>query len=111
MRARARALAALALLGGLGGIACATGHAVDPALEPDPQPCATDADCEVTGFAGCCACDGEPRAFNRAALAQRRDICAVVECACNGDCRCPSVADPRAFQAVCMQGRCAAARR
>jgi hypothetical protein len=111
MTMRAPALAALAFLSGLGGLACATSRAVDPALDPDPQPCATDADCEVTGFTGCCACDGEPRGVNRAALAKRKDICAVVECACNGDCRCPPVADPRAFQAVCAQGRCAAARR
>jgi hypothetical protein len=98
---------ALAGLAFLAGIACATSRAFDPETES----CTTAADCEVTTFAGCCACSDEPRAVSRAALAKRTDVCAVVECKCAGDCRCPRVADPRAFEAVCTHGRCEARRR
>ncbi|HLK90510.1 MAG TPA: hypothetical protein VKZ18_11480 [Polyangia bacterium] len=77
--------------------------------------CATDGDCAVTGFAGCCAaCAEAPYAINRAALQRETDVCTVVECACAGDCthpRCRAVADPGAFRAACVAGRCAAVKR
>jgi hypothetical protein len=98
----------------LAALACAVGFAcaTSPALDPDPEPCTTAADCEVTGFTGCCACDGEPRAVNRQTLAKRREICTVVECKCAvADCRCPPVADPRAFLPACTHGRCQTIRR
>ena len=104
---RATAFVALAGVALSVAIACATGRAFD--IDPEPEPCATAADCQVTGFVGCCACDGEPRAVNRAALAKQTDICAVVECQCAGDCRCRHVADARDFDATCVHGRCRAA--
>jgi hypothetical protein len=91
----------------LAGIACATSHA----FVPETGSCTTAADCEVTGFTGCCACAVEPRAVNRGALAKRTDICTVVECKCASDCQCGPVADPRTFEAACTHGHCEAIRR
>jgi hypothetical protein len=101
---RARPLARAGLLM-LIAFACATARVP---IAPDGERCGSDADCEVTSFTGCCACEAEPRAVNRKRLAERRDVCTVVECKCGGDCRCPAVADPRLFQAACVEGRCTA---
>jgi hypothetical protein len=89
--------------------ACATAHGVP--IAPETDTCGTTADCEVTTFTSCCGCEAEPRAVNRKRLAERREICAVVECKCAGDCRCPAVTGARMFQAACVQGHCTAAPR
>ena len=90
------------------GLACATARAP---IASDSEPCDTASDCEVTSFTSCCGCDAEPRAVNRKRLAERREICTVVECKCAGDCRCPAITDARLFQAACVQGHCTAAPR
>ena len=105
---RSRCFSRLAGALALAASACAT---TSVAFDPATESCATDADCVVTGFEGCCACDGEPHAVNRAALVQRTDICAVVECKCNGDCSCRRVASPNEFVAACHAGRCTAVHR
>ena len=58
----------------LAGATCATTRA---AFDPEVESCDTAADCAVTGFVSCCACDAEPRAVNRAALAKRTEVCTV----------------------------------
>ena len=94
----------------LGGISCAPIRPLN-LDSSDTEPCQTAADCEITDFSGCCACPQEPRAVNRSALAERTDVCTVVDCKCVGNCTCPRVADPRAFAPVCTHERCEMIRR
>ncbi|HXU01835.1 MAG TPA: hypothetical protein VN903_12630 [Polyangia bacterium] len=105
--ARARTLAGVVFFV---GFACATTRAFDPHTES----CTADADCEMTDFGGCCGCNDEPRAVNRAWLTEARQVCTVIDCVCEGkgcSSPCPRVTDPRVFTAVCRQGRCEAIKR
>lgn len=96
------ALLALTLLTSL---ACATRG---PIISED-EPCSSDAECAATNFVWCCSCPAEPRAVNRQELARSEKVCAVVECKCVVDCgKCPRVQNAVAWDAVCIQGHCAA---
>lgn len=75
--------------------------------------CATDADCVVTNFPGCCACPqcskAEPRALTNAALAAEQKKCTVVRCnmaICNTAGMCPPGEDASHFVARCRAGEC-----
>jgi hypothetical protein len=97
-----------------------TVDAGSPVLSPTaPSPisaemCSQDSECEVTNFAGCCACPqcslGPPRARTRAGLRAERDRCAVTECGM-GVCAiagmCPPGESADHFRARCVDGRCA----
>jgi hypothetical protein len=94
-----------------------------PAPAPDAAPapplsthdtgCATDDDCMVTNFAGCCACPqcsvGQPHAISKAAEAKAEDVCTVVECdmgPCNLGGMCPPGEDASHFAARCVDHAC-----
>ena len=72
--------------------------------------CASDDDCEVTNFAGCCACcPGAPRALPKAKLADQKGRCASAECAaCSERVTCNHVDDAKAFVGACKDGTCTA---
>jgi hypothetical protein len=75
--------------------------------------CAADADCEVTNFAGCCACcESTAHAVPVLALSQQRSHCGVKECAaCSTNIACASIERAEGYVARCKDGTCAAVRR
>jgi len=76
--------------------------------------CSADADCEVTNFAGCCACcESTAHAVPAIALSQQRAHCAIKDCeiACSSNIQCAKIERAAAFVAHCKDGTCAAVHR
>jgi len=89
--------------------ACASAPAKTPSGAP--ASCASDGDCVVTDFAGCCACcKAEPRALPRIEAERQQHACASASCtACDERIECPKVTGRLAgFVARCKDGTCAA---
>jgi hypothetical protein len=80
----------------------------------DATHCASDDECVVSNFPGCCACpqcsQGEPRAWNRTGLEQLQANCAHQECDNENMCAiggmCPPGEDAAHFSALCRNGTC-----
>jgi len=84
-----------------------------PPLGPATTACATDADCVVTNFPGCCACPqcskGPPRALTAAALAAEQANCQTVTCepdTCGLAGMCPPGEDASKFVGRCRASEC-----
>lgn len=85
---------------------------VAPATLTSTDACTRDGDCAVSSFAGCCAgCQHSAYATSKRDLARREQVCAVVDCAMNGEPRCPPIVDPALYRAVCRAGTCAGVKR
>lgn len=89
-----------------------------PPADATATTCATDADCVVTNFAGCCACPqcskAAPRALTRAALAAEEAKCQVVRCntaMCDTAGMCPPGEDAAKFVGRCRANACALERK
>lgn len=84
-----------------------------PPAGPPTTTCATDADCIVTNFPGCCACPqcakGPPRALTTSELAAEQANCITVTCEPNACARagiCPPGEDASRFVGRCRATAC-----
>src|SRR5262245_34699125 len=68
--------------------------------------CNADGDCEITTFAGCCACcPAEPHAVPKGKLEQQKQRCAGADCAtCSERIDCPKSPGVAAFTPRCKDG-------
>jgi hypothetical protein len=69
--------------------------------------CASDGDCELVEWAGCCnlPCPEDRQAVYKPALARAREVCAVVECVRerHGACgKAPNLLRAQCVNAVCV---------
>jgi hypothetical protein len=73
--------------------------------------CASDADCELVEWAGCCnlPCPADLKAVSKPALARARAVCAVVECVRVGQDACGKA--PNLLRAQCVKAVCVGVRR
>ena len=93
--------------------------AVAPSQPRGPNACASDADCTVSTFPGCCMCpqcsEAAPFAIATRRLEAQLEHCKIIDCyrdpACDLGGKCPPVEDPKHFRARCVEGSCELSRR
>ena len=82
-----------------------------PGDSPSEVPCAVDADCVVTNFAGCCEpCRVAPHVERSADARAAEEHCAIVDCEGRVG-TCPPVEPAEEYRAVCRQQQCAMVKR
>ena len=88
-----------------------------PKAQPPAKPkipahlrCQSDADCEITTFAGCCSCCScpKPYAINKLVSQARRNRCNAVRCVpCTRACAaCSQIQAGAPGRAACQDNRC-----
>jgi len=69
--------------------------------------CASNADCDVTNFAGCCSsCPDAPRVTSTKLEQAETRRCAVIDCVMSDPKPCPAVESAANYRAVCVEGAC-----